>query len=242
MIDLAIRQRGRGFDPRRLFAGSEQGVWYDPQDLGAMRQNADGTGAAAVDMPVGRLIDKSGRGNHAVQAVADARPVLRRGASGRLYLEFDGVDDRLVSGAIAFGAVTDRVSAIRQLGWTTADLIFQSHASDYGLLQQAGASPGLRLYSGVAGPSSLALAVGADGLIAERFDGAGSRIAINGGAATTGNAGTGLANMISVGGRVSGSGASNIRFYGVVMIGRALNDAETLRLTRFMARRAGIAF
>lgn len=92
------RQRGGlspavPFSPAALFAAGEQGGWYDPSDLASMSQNSDGTGAAAVGSPVGRMLDKSGRANHVTQATAAARPVLRQDAGGRYYLEADGVDD-----------------------------------------------------------------------------------------------------------------------------------------------------
>lgn len=52
-----------GFNPRALFAASEQGVWYDPSDMSAMYQDAAGTtpvympGQGQVDPPVGLLLD-----------------------------------------------------------------------------------------------------------------------------------------------------------------------------------------
>jgi hypothetical protein len=77
-----------------LFAGT-QGVWYNPSDLSTVFQDAAGTIAGAVDQPVGRILDISGNGNHASQAVNADRPVLR--SSGGLYwLEFvAGVNDEL---------------------------------------------------------------------------------------------------------------------------------------------------
>jgi hypothetical protein len=80
-----------------LFAGT-QGVWYDPSDLSTVFQDAAGTIAGAVDQPVGRILDISGNGNHASQAVSGDRPTLR--SSGGLYwLEFvAGVNDELRSG------------------------------------------------------------------------------------------------------------------------------------------------
>lgn len=66
-----------GFDPSFLFAAGEQGVWYDPSDMSTMFQDAAGTTpVTAVEQPVGRILDKSGRGNHATQPTATARPVL----------------------------------------------------------------------------------------------------------------------------------------------------------------------
>jgi hypothetical protein len=92
---------GQGFIPSVLFANGEKGAWYDPSDLASMFQSSDGTTAAVVDQPVGYIRDKSGNGNHAIQATSDKRPTLRQ--SGSLYyLEFDGANNCLATSAIDF--------------------------------------------------------------------------------------------------------------------------------------------
>lgn len=65
------------FNVKSLFAKGEQGVWYDPSDLSTLFQDSAGTTpVTAVGQPVGKMLDKSGRANHATQATAAARPVL----------------------------------------------------------------------------------------------------------------------------------------------------------------------
>jgi len=65
-----------------LWKNGEQGVWYDPSDLSTMYQDAAGTtpcyqpGQGQVDPPVGKILDKSGRGNHATQPTTTCRPTL----------------------------------------------------------------------------------------------------------------------------------------------------------------------
>lgn len=62
---------------RALFAAGEQGVWYDPSDLTTLYQDAAGTTpVTAVEQPVGLMLDKSGRNNHATQTTSTSRPVL----------------------------------------------------------------------------------------------------------------------------------------------------------------------
>jgi len=66
------------FSPDSLFSAGEQGAWYDPSDLTTLFQDsAGGTPVTAVEQPVGRMLDKSGRGNHATQSTSTSRPVLR---------------------------------------------------------------------------------------------------------------------------------------------------------------------
>lgn len=100
----------RGFSPASLFANGEEGSWYDPSDLSTLFQNSNGTTAVAVGDPVGYMADKSGNGNHIIQATSTKRPVLRE-SSGLYYLEFDGIDDGMRTGSnIPFG--TNSVTAM----------------------------------------------------------------------------------------------------------------------------------
>lgn len=62
-----------------LFAASEPGAWYDPSDMSTLFQDSAGTTpVTAVEKPVGRILDKSGRGNHATQVTTTKRPVYSR--------------------------------------------------------------------------------------------------------------------------------------------------------------------
>ncbi len=77
-------------------------LWLDASDAATLRQNSDGTTAAAADTdPVGCWADKSGYGRHATQAVsAGRRPVTRTGVqNGLSVVRFDGVDDFLTAAA-----------------------------------------------------------------------------------------------------------------------------------------------
>lgn len=87
---------GDAFNPLSLFAGGEQGFWYDPSDFSTLFQDAAGTTpVTALGQPVGLVLDKSGRGNHATQSTALSRPTLQQDSTGRYYLSFDGTDDFL---------------------------------------------------------------------------------------------------------------------------------------------------
>lgn len=60
-----------------LFANSEVGAWYDPTDMSTLFQDSAGTTpVTALEQSVGRMLDKSGRGNHALQETSGNRPVL----------------------------------------------------------------------------------------------------------------------------------------------------------------------
>lgn len=111
------RAVGNVFEPsfnkiiKPLFANNEQGFVYDPNDLSTLFQDASGTVPVTdVGQPVGLVLDKSGRNNHAVQTTSASRPILRQNAiTGAYYLEFDGSDDFLVTNSINFTS-TDKIS------------------------------------------------------------------------------------------------------------------------------------
>lgn len=68
---------GTKWSPAFLFLAGEQGAWYDPSDMTTLFQDAAGTTpVTAVEQPVGLMLDKSGRGNHAMQSTSTKRPVL----------------------------------------------------------------------------------------------------------------------------------------------------------------------
>lgn len=79
-IDVGgIKYPANIFTPLTLFTTGVNGAWYDPSDFSTMFQDAAGTTpVTAVGQPVGRILDKSGRGNHAFNASGNSAnfPVL----------------------------------------------------------------------------------------------------------------------------------------------------------------------
>lgn len=68
---------GRRWSPTKLFQNGEVGLWFDPSDFSTMFQDSAGTTpVTAVEQPVGKMLDKSGRGNHRTQSTSAARPTL----------------------------------------------------------------------------------------------------------------------------------------------------------------------
>jgi len=81
------------FSPASLFAGGQEGLLLEAFDIDTLFQLSGGTTpvTAATD-PVGYFGDKSGNGNHAVQATAAARPTYQTSPA---RATIDKVDDRL---------------------------------------------------------------------------------------------------------------------------------------------------
>ena len=142
------------FTPADLFLNGELGAWYDPSDLTTMFQDRAGTTPVTADgQPVGKILDKSGRGNHASQATAAARPLYKTDGTYH-WLQFDGVDDSLSTEVIDFTA-TDKMSVFggfRKDGTSTWLELVEFGNSDnnvgaFGVNAPAGAINGVTLYS-----------------------------------------------------------------------------------------------
>ena len=121
---LEVVQSGE-FYPASLFAGGTEGAWYDPSDLSTLFQDSAGTTpVTASGQPVGKMLDKSGNGNHATQATSSKRPTYTEGG-GLSWLAFDGVDDAMEGPGLGVtsSALTMLYSAT-QSGGSAVDLIF----------------------------------------------------------------------------------------------------------------------
>jgi hypothetical protein len=80
-------------------------VWLDASDTGTLW--ADTNGTVVATNKVARWDDKSGNGNHMLQASSGAQPTTgtNRLLNGLNVLNFDGADDTMQETANAFGAV-----------------------------------------------------------------------------------------------------------------------------------------
>lgn len=119
-------------DPIPLFfINSEPGVWYDPSDITTLFQDSAGTTpVTAVGQPVGRILDKSGRGNHATQSVLNSRPTYQIDSSGRPFLLFDGTDDNMVTPTVTPGIDKVQVFAgLRKLSDATIGVVIEHSVS-----------------------------------------------------------------------------------------------------------------
>lgn len=103
--DLSVgspRFRARApFDPSHLFAGGAKGVWLDPSAAGALWADTAGTTAVMANGAVALATDRSGSGNHLLQATAADRPQLLLDTAGRRCLAFNGVNHGLRVASIA---------------------------------------------------------------------------------------------------------------------------------------------
>jgi len=231
------------FDPSSLFASSEQGAWYDPSDLATMSQTSDGPlGNVAVGDPVGRIEDKSGNGNHATQATAAARPILRQ--DGALYyLETDGVDDWMPATGADLGETWTHVGGWYALADTNNRAFAISSNGDASpLLPRTGNWQGVNSVGGFTDYSTRSGS--AEVVTLEQASLAGLTTRFNGVSGTgmvpfDQTADTqGLALFSST--NTAGDREFYGRFYGGLWIARALTGAELAASETYVATQSGV--
>lgn len=243
-----------------LWAAGEQGILIDPSTAGTLYQDDAGTTpVTSAGQSVGRVLDLSGRGAHLPQATAAKRPTFQTDSSGRPYLAFDGVDDRLSSSALAWGTSTVTVVvAMRREGGGGARQIAgfgntSSDAGSWGLLAQPVTGDpiayGLRR-RGVTGvqnfdssnnwPATETAVI----TMVQSMSAPLARLQRNGvlDAETTASGGTGTFGTwsIDVGARPNDTTPFAGRIYGLLAINRLLTTQELALAERWMARKCGV--
>jgi hypothetical protein len=238
-------------DPATLFAASEKGAWYDPSDLSTLWQDTAGTTAVTTDgQSVARIDDKSGNGNHLVQATSGNRPLYKTDGTLR-WLLFDGSNDRLA--VSTFGSTVNQPLTV-SAGWIQ-DVSGEGALCDGGQSSQrvhivsgtsftnttcvyAGLTPGGALATtGFTRPLTTAVDTAF-------FSGASSTYRRNGVDGTvSGNPGTNSMNGAVLGTwQGQSSGFLNGKIYGFLVVGRALTTPERTGLEAYMAGKSGISF
>lgn len=227
-----------GFTPQDV---SGLVAWYDPSDLSSMFQDsAMTTPVTANNDPVGAIRDKSGNGNHLLQATAANRPLYKT-SGGLSWLEFDGTNDSLADTFTAVAQPFDRVSAFRLITAAPTDYIIGA-ADDFCILGNDGTN--LFMYANGGFTAGAWPPAGVDFVATERYDGgASSGVAVDTGAFQgAGSGGVASSSSISLA-KTNGTGDfANIRFYGLAQYNLPLTDTEIENLRIYYAAKQGRDF
>ena len=98
---LSVTNNSDSFSPSSLFVGGFKGAWYDMSDLSTMFK-VDGSTPAVVGQAVGKILDRSGNGQHLIQTTESKCPLLVVDSDGNLCLDFDGDDGLRTAGNLPF--------------------------------------------------------------------------------------------------------------------------------------------
>lgn len=247
------------FTPAALFSSGEPGAWYDPSDLSTLFQDAAGTvPVVAAGDPVGLIRDKSGRGNHASQSTAAARPTYQT-SGGLHWLQFDGVDDSFVTPTITPGIDKAQIFAgVHKLSTAAAIVVELSNSGNANTFYVAAPENSTVHYSSISRGSALVDALQrADvttvgfapdtAVITATHDIAGdlSIIRHNAVAGTNGTADKGDGNFgnhpLNIGRRGTGALPFNGRLYGLtVRFGGNLDAARITDQEQWLAAKTGV--
>lgn len=250
-LGLGLGGSRRRWRPEALFASGEQGALYDASDISTLFQDAAGTTPVTdVGQRVGKMLDKSGRGNHLTQTTGTARPILQQDAGGFYYLSFDGVDDSLFTAAIgvALPQPASMVAAVRMSATTglqnIVDVDVPGPAPSTTNRYQFGIRTGsFEMYSGTVANIRLANTTQNHVLVA-RFNGAASEGRDNGVVSAPLNPGVNsplVGSRIAVGSASAPSSEYMLGFlFGGLFINRALTDPETILVQRYFGSKCGV--
>jgi len=239
-----------------MFRTGAQGAWFDPSDLTTLFQDSAGTApTTAPGDPVGRILDKSGRDNHATQAVKANRPIYQVDGQGRGYLAFNGVNSGLT--VAAFPAGSDKMQAfvgIRKLSDTAIAILTEFGVSlppgSFYITapHDGGFDIGTSVRAGINfGYSNASLDAPASAVIGMRADIATNdvRLRANGMqvASSSANLGGGMFGTwpLDIGRRGNGSVPFNGNIFGLILrFGAWSGASETARIENWLAQRAGV--
>jgi hypothetical protein len=245
------------FNPDSLFTGGFQGAWYDFSDLSTMFQDSAGTIPVTADGdPVGKILDNSGNGNHATQSTSSARPLYKT-SGGLHWLEFDGVDDALVTGSINFTA-SDKITV-----FTGAEASSSSTKIFLELSAATGAFPGsfyitdsesvnnlgtYRMYGSIFAGGNLTSAPPSLSVMTFAFDIGGDSVSVrSNGSAAAGNmsvgsdAGTGnFGNWpLYIAARSGNSLQCAVKIYQLCIVGKTASGTEITNTETFINGKTG---
>ena len=111
----------------RAIISENDGALFDPSDLSTLYQDAAGTiPVAAVEQPVGKMLDKSGNGNHATQSITASRPTL----SARYNLLTKTEDFSAAEWAVS-GCSAVKNYGVSPIGTITSSLLTNSAVGGY---------------------------------------------------------------------------------------------------------------
>lgn len=196
----------------------------------------DATKASAVTVDgatVGCWGDSSGNGRDLSMATAANRPILKTNIiNGKPVLRFDGNDDRLGPTAFALTASTTVFFVHRVNLFVANSTFFDGTAENSLRLYSAADASRRRMYAGAFGPLA-SVTDGQFALVECLYSGAGSRIAVNGGADTTGNPGAAAGGGFSLG-KTGSDLSANMDVARILVYSGALDTANRAKVVEYI--------
>lgn len=208
-------------------------LWLDASDSGTITQVAGS---------VSQWNDKSGNGRNAVQATGAQQPQTGvRTLNGRNVLEFDGVDDSFGVASFAFSQPITYITAVVP-DRTGSPNDMYIHDGYNGTRNASIFGGSFQYFAGTALPSGGTVVASTPYIIMTEFNGAGSRLRVNGVTQATGDPGGDGISSLRIGAR--GAGGANSPWDGVIAeflaYNRILTTAEKNQIGQYLSAEWGV--
>lgn len=229
----AINAAIRPFDP--LSVAGCKGWW-----------RVDGGCDVSADAAlIGTIYDRSGNGNHLVQATATNKPSYETAELNTYAVaRFDGVDNFITGALTAIAQPLTFIGVMKQNAWTADGIpLSLGTAGGDAALWQRTTTPNLGMYAGTAyTPARTDMPTGSWGLINLVFNGASSEFTLDGIGSVAGNPGSAGANRVALGGFSAASNLASCEWAEWFIYSGALADADQRSLEAYLAKRYDIAY
>lgn len=209
--------------PSGLKDGKTAG-WYDFTDLFYVSRD--------IYNFVSQVRDKSGNFRHFNQLIVNAQPIL--GVDG---ITFDGVNDFLKTDPFTLNQPEIIYAVFKENTWTDLDTILDGNAGNTMRLYQRTASGTLRILTGTSNVDNNTSVVNTFQIVTAMFNSTNSFLQINNRTKVAGNAGTGNAGGLTVGGSNITGNYANVTFKELI-IRQDLSDYDNIKL--YLSRKHGI--
>lgn len=246
------------FNPATLFADGTEGAWYDMSDRSTMFK-VDGTTPAVQGQAVGKILDKSGNGNHLVQTTESKCPILRVDDLGNTCLDFVSDDGMRTTGNITFGddsttAMSVIVAARKEstgLNHTVTELsnsvggnqgafrIFCTSGELWRAIQKGTVANTIST-TAVGNPNrSILTSIANMSTPRHLFRRNGSVVTDSG---STLGTGTYNNHQLSIGGRAGGASANlDGKIYGLIVVGKEITVQQIDSVEKYMSDKSGVS-
>jgi len=254
---LGVTNNSGSFSPASLFVGGFKGAWYDMSDITTMFK-VDGTTPAVVGQEVGKILDRSGNGQHLIQTTESKCPILVVDADGNLCLDFDGTDGMRTAGDLPFstnsittmsvfvGAKKEAtglnqtiVELSNSVGGTSGGFRVFCTSGELWRAIQKGSSANNISTTAVGNPNKSTLtSVASISAPSHAFRRNGSAVSSNTNTLGTGTYGD---HPLSIGGRAGGASANlDGKIYSLIVVGRLASADEIASAEKYVADKTGV--
>jgi hypothetical protein len=211
------------WSPRSIVKKAGVIAYYDPGYTNSL-MSFNGSGVVSMS----NLVETTtGIASSLSQTISTNQPYLTNAVGGRSVLYFNGTSHHLLTPFFTLHQPEELYLSFSLVSWVLSRRLFDGRTVNSGTLYETPTTPSLTVYSGVAGPVTTGIGIGAFHVARVRFNGTNSAISVDNGADVSSDAGTN-----SMGGFVVGANGAlglwaNIEVATIILCNKTNNVAES---------------